>query len=287
VPFGYNDIYVQLPSNYKFCVKKKNNKINYETGIYGERFLVSNNDDDYQYVFGDSHALGLDVNKTEDYFLSKIYKKNNFRIFAAPNNGPFEVLNFLKIHKDLIKDQKIIIIFNLSTDIFRINENWSPKDFVALNDFQLEKIKDNKFFYDLYFFKYLIFKRKFTVGLPNNNEMQSLFNENYIKINTDFQKYLEILSELEHNDLNLIFILPYWIYQKNNQGEFEENNQISKKVNNLICGNNIGKILKISDSLIQKKDIDLKKEFLTIDKRHFKSNIINLTKVRKYCYFKK
>ena len=113
--------------------------------------------------------------------------------------------------------------------------------------------------------------------------MQSLFNENYIKINTDFQKYLEMLSELEHNDLNLIFILPYWIYQKNNQGEFEENNQISKKVYNLICGNNIDKILKISDSLIQKKDIDLKKEFLTIDKRHFKSNIVNLTKLSKKC----
>ncbi len=286
VPFGYNGIYVQLPSNFKFCVKKKNNKINYETGIYGERLLIGNKEDDYQNIFGDSHALGLDVNKIEDYFLSKIYKNNNFKIFAAPNNGPFEVLNFLKIHKDLIKDQKIIIVFNLSTDIFRINENWNPKDFVALNDFQLEKIKDRKIFYDLYFFKYLIFNRKFTIGLSNNKEMQGLFNENYIKINADFQKYLDILSDLKHDNLNLIFILPYWIYQKNNQGEFEENTQIFRKVDNLICGNNIVKTLKISDILIQKKDIDLKKEFLTIDKRHFKSNTINLTNINEFCNFK-
>ena len=213
MPFGYNGSYVQLPSNYKFCVKKKNKKIYYETGIFGERLLIDNNKNNYQNIFGDSHALGLDINNTDDYFLSKIYKNSNFRLFAAPNNGPFEVLNFLKIHRDLIKNQKIIIVFNLSTDIFRINENWNPKDFVALNDFELEKIKDNKFFYDLYFFKYLIFKRKFAVGLPNSKEMQNLFNENYTNIITDFNKYLNILSKEVHENLSIVFILPYWIYQ--------------------------------------------------------------------------
>ena len=82
VPFGYNDIYVQLPSNYKFCVKKKNNKINYETGIYGERILKNNDNKDFINIFGDSHALGLDVNNTNDYFLSKVYPKKSFRILT-------------------------------------------------------------------------------------------------------------------------------------------------------------------------------------------------------------
>jgi len=282
VPFGYNDHYVKLPSNFKFCVKKKNIKINYETGIYGERILKNNDNKDFINIFGDSHALGLDVNNTNDYFLSKVYPKKSFRIFAAPNNGPFEVLNFLEIHKDAFNNQNGVIVFNLSTDIFRINKKWDPRNFVALNDFQLEEIKYNKFKYHFYFIKNLIFNRKFTIARPNNIEMQELFNSNLNNIKFDFGNYLKDLTNLDYDNLDIIFILPYWIYQKNNVSKFEENKSITNKILDLVC-KDVESLSNKFDILIQKNDLNLEEAFLTIDKRHFKSNLVNLTNFQNLC----
>ena len=59
-------------------------------------------------AFGDSQVLGLDIQKIEDHYLHNTYKKYNFIIYAAPNNGPYEVINFLNKNKIILK-KKILL----------------------------------------------------------------------------------------------------------------------------------------------------------------------------------
>ena len=54
----------------------------------------------------------------KDHFLSKSYRED-LVIYAAPNNGPYQVLNFIILNQEKIK-KKIIISFNLSVDLFLI-----------------------------------------------------------------------------------------------------------------------------------------------------------------------
>jgi len=281
VPFGYNGSYVQLPSKFVFCVKKGDKKIQYSTGSYGERLLNFNKKNNYINVFGDSHALGLDVNSKNDYFLSKFFTEKDFRIFAAPNNGPYEVLEFLDIHKNNFKDDNINIIFNISTDIFRLDYQWSPERFVAFNDTDLEDIKENPLLFRLKFYKNLIFNRKFTLALPDNQKMQKLFLDNYLSIDSNLSNYYKNLNDLKFNNINFMIILPYWIYEKKDQA-YVENVNIFKKVQKLFCSKN-QMLDKKFTAYMQKKDIDLNIEFLTFDKRHFKSNLVNLTSIDNLC----
>ena len=95
LPYGYNNNYVHLPEKASFCVKEGNKKIRYSTDSLGGRILSIKKASNTVQIIGDSQALGLDVDKIEDHFLSKIYNNSNFKIYAAPNNGPYEVLNFL------------------------------------------------------------------------------------------------------------------------------------------------------------------------------------------------
>ena len=64
-------------------------------------------------------VIGLDVENIEQHYLNALYKKNNFVIYAAPNNGPYEVINFLNKNKKILQ-KKIIVTFSFSTDLYRI-----------------------------------------------------------------------------------------------------------------------------------------------------------------------
>ena len=100
VPYGFNDFYVHLPQEALFCVKEEKKIISYKTDIYGGRIFSNDKLNEEIQIFGDSQVLGLDIEKIEDHYLSQLYKKN-FIIYAAPNNGPFEVINFLNLNKEI------------------------------------------------------------------------------------------------------------------------------------------------------------------------------------------
>ena len=153
VPYGFNDFYVHLPQEAIFCVKEGKKTISYITDIYGGRIFSSKKFNKEIQVLGDSQVLGLDIEKIDYHYLSKLYKKN-FVIYAAPNNGPFEVLNFLNLNKKIL-NKKIIINFNFSVDIYRINNTWEPENFVALKDYHLDEILEHPIKYRLIIFKNL------------------------------------------------------------------------------------------------------------------------------------
>ena len=258
--------------------------INYTTGSFGERILLNNTKNKNILVFGDSHALGLDVNSVDQYFLGKIFKDDSFKLFAAPNNGPYQVLEFLEIHGEKIKvNSEINFIFNGSADLFRLDLKWDPKKFVLFNDYELEDIKDSKIIYNYKLIKGFL-TNKFTYKRPSTERMQSLFIKNFKNINKNFSTYLVQLDKLKFQKKNLYIILPFWIFEKE-KNNFKKNNLVYKNFFKLVCDIDAAKY-KTLNILVQIDDIDISKSFLTYDKRHFKSKIINLTSLNSFCNFK-
>ena len=286
LPYGYNESYVHLPQSASFCVKQKKTINKYQTDNYGGRIL--NHEFAYNkiQIFGDSQVLGLDIDKIEEHYLNTLYKKNNFVIYAAPNNGPYEVINFLNQNKKILQ-KKIVIAFNFSTDVYRVSNFWEPKNYVALKDYELDEILEYPFKYRLIVFKNLLLNKNFTLSRYDNEKMQKLFlNSNQDIFHKNLTQYFKELSGTANKlDLEIDFIIthPYWVYsldKKNNK--LLLNKELNNKVEKLICNSfQSKKKIKI---LISKVPEILELNDLTIDKRHLKSKKIKLKKYDKLCY---
>ena len=108
LPYGFNDYYVHLPQNKTFCVKEDNISRKYKTDNFGGRLLYKDLLNQKIQVFGDSQALGLEIENIEEHYLHKIYKDYNLNIYAAPNNGPYEVINFLNRNKKNMVSKEVL-----------------------------------------------------------------------------------------------------------------------------------------------------------------------------------
>jgi len=151
LPYGFNNFYVQLPENASFCVKQKTTN-KYKTDNYGGRLLINENFKNKIQIFGDSQVIGLEMEKIEHHYLYSKYKNSNFIIYAAPNNGPYEVINFLNKNKNIL-NKKIIITFNFAVDAYRVRSGWDPNNYVALKDYELDSILEHPLKY-----RWIIFK---------------------------------------------------------------------------------------------------------------------------------
>ena len=286
LPYGFNESYVHLPQSASFCVKQGKTKYTYKTDNYGGRILYNDNANNEIQVFGDSQVLGLDVNKIEQHYLNTVYKKSNFIIYAAPNNGPYEVINFLNENKKILQ-KKIIVTFSFSTDLYRILNYWNPENFVALKDYELDEILENPFKYRLIVFKNLLLNKNFTLSRFDNKKMQDLFlNSDQDELYKNLNKYFGELNKIANRlDIEIDFIVthPYWVYsidKKNNKLLLDK--ELNEKVEKLIC-NSFLRTKKINKILISEVSKNLQLSDLTIDKRHLKSNTIKLLQHDKVC----
>jgi len=280
LPYAWNDFYVHLPQNTTFCVDRGGLSNKYITDKYGGRILSNELSNNKIQVFGDSQVVGLDIEKIEDHYLSDRYKNYNLIIYAAPNNGPYEVINFLNKNKKILK-RKIVVTFNFAVDIYRISNTWHPTNFVALKDYELDEILDHPFKYRLIIFKNFLFRKNFTIKKYNNQKMQNLFlNSNQDEIYNNLLKYfyeLDLLANKNNLEVDFIVTHPYWLYSRNKiNNNFLLEKKLNKKVIQLICKtfketkNNQNKIL------ISKPSINFSLKDLTFDKRHIKSKKIKL-----------
>jgi hypothetical protein len=286
LPYGFNEFYVHLPQSASFCVKQGKTKYRYQTDNYGGRLLYSESPYSKIQVFGDSQVLGLDVENIEQHYLNALYKKNNFIIYAAPNNGPYEVLNFLNKNKKILQ-KKIIVTFSFSTDLYRILNYWNPENFVVLKDYELDEILEHPFKYRLIIFKNLLFNKNFTLSRYDNKEMQNLFlNSDQDELHDNLIKYFDELNKTANKlDVEIDFIVthPYWVYsidKKNNKLLLDK--ELNKKVEKLICSS-FQNTKKINKVLISQVPETLQLNDLTIDKRHLKSTKIKLKKYQEIC----
>ncbi len=287
LPYGFNKSYVHLPHSASFCVKQGKNKYTYQTDNYGGRLLYNDNLNNKIQVFGDSQVLGLDVESIEQHYLSTFYKKNNFVIYAAPNNGPYEVINFLNKNKKILQ-KKIIVTFSFSTDLYRILDYWNPENFVALKDYELDEILEHPFKYRLIVFKNLLLKKNFTLSRYDNKKMQNLFlNTDQDKLYNNLIKYFDALNKMANKlDIEIDFIIthPYWVYNIDKNNKLLLDKDLNEKVEELICSS-FQKTKKISKVLISQIPKSLQLDDLTIDKRHLKSKKIKLKLYEEICDF--
>lgn len=286
LPYGFNESYVHLPQSASFCVKQGGKIKKYQTDNYGGRLLYEEILDNEMQVFGDSQVLGLDIENIKEHYLHNIYKKNNFIIYAAPNNGPYEVINFLNNNKKILQ-KKIIVTFNFSTDIFRISDYWKPKNYVALKDYELDEILDHPFKYRLIVFKNLLLNKNFTISRHDNEKMQNLFlNSDQDKLYKNLAKYFDELNNTAKKlDVEIDFIIthPYWVYSIDKKNDkLLLNKELNKKVEKLICSS-FQRTKKISKVLISQVPNTLQLNDLTTDKRHLKSTKIKLKNYREIC----
>ena len=286
LPYGFNESYVHLPQSASFCVKQGKTKYTYQTDNYGGRLLYNDNLKSKIQVFGDSQVLGLDVENIEQHYLNTLYKKNNFVIYAAPNNGPYEVINFLNKNKKILQ-KKIIVTFSFSTDIYRVLNYWNPKNFVALKDYELDEILEHPFKYKLIVFKNLLLNKNFTISRYDNEKMQNLFlNSDQDKLYKNLTKYFDELNKTANKlDVEIDFIVthPYWVYSIDKKNDkLLLNKELNEKVEELICSSFLS-TKKISKVLISQVPEVLKLNDLTTDKRHLKSTKIILKKNKKIC----
>ena len=282
LPFGHNDNYVQLPEESEFCIKYGNTNLVFKTDNSGGRYFANSNKNIIQ-VFGDSQILGLDIQNQENHFLSKYYSEN-LLIYAAPNNGPYEVLNFIILNQERIK-KKIIISFNLSVDIFRLFPDWKIQNFVALREDQLNDILDKPYKYRFIILKSLITNKFFTISRKNQKEMQELFQKiNINDLEEKFNIYLKILDEIIKNyDLEVEYILtmPYWIYELDKKKtKYQINSNLENKLKTLVCRTfqNNNKLRNKYISILNDNN-----RILTEDKRHIRSDKLALTDLVNYC----
>ena len=275
-----------MPQSTSFCVKEGKKKYFYQTDNYGGRLLNNKISDKVIQIFGDSQVLGLGINKIEQHYLNNLYKNYNFVLYAAPNNGPYEVINFLNKNKEILQ-KKIIVTFNFSTDIYRVSDFWKPQNYVALKDYDLNEILQSPFKYRFIIFKNFLLNKNFTTSRNDNNKMQKLFiNSNKIEFKHNLIKYFEILNKTANRlDIEIDFIIthPYWIYSfdKKNR-KLELNKDLSMEVEKLICKSfSLNKT--INRILISNVPEKLNLDDLTLDKRHLRSTKIKLTDFNKFC----
>ena len=286
MPYGFNDSYVHLPQSSSFCFKQGKTKYSYQTDNYGGRLLYGEALNDKIQVFGDSQVIGLDVEIIEQHYLNASYKKNNFVIYAAPNNGPYEVINFLNKNKKILQ-KKIIVTFNFATDLYRILDYWDPKNFVALKDYELDEILENPFKYKLIIFKNLLINKNFTLSRYDNKKMQNVFlnsdqDELYKNLNNYFGELNKTANRLDI-EIDFIVTYPYWVYSVDKKnGKLLLDKESNEKIKKLIC-NSFLPTRKINKILISEVSKNLLLNDLTIDKRHFKSNKIKLVDYDKVC----
>jgi hypothetical protein len=286
VPYGWNEYYVHLPLNSSFCVEDDKIRYNYKTDIYGGRILTNELFNEQVQVFGDSQVVGIDINDIQNHYLSDIYKNLNFIIYAAPNNGPYEVINFLTKNKKIL-NKKIIVTFNFAVDIHRISTSWHPSNYTALRDYDLDDIVEQPFKYRLIIFKNLLLNKNFTLKRFNNKKMQTYFlNSNQYEISNNLVKYFSELDQFAKlNDLKVDFIIthPYWLYSRNNKkNKLILETKLTDDVYDMIC-----KVFKetenINKILISKPMKNFSLDDLTSDTRHIKSTKIKLFQRKNSC----
>lgn len=275
-----------MPSEASFCTKQGNLTYQYKTDEYGGRIFNNENFDNQIQVFGDSQVLGIDIEKTDQHYLHKLYKESNFVIYAAPNNGPYEVISFLKKNK-IILNKKIIVTFNFSVDLYRVSNSWSPENFVALKEHELDEILASPYKYQIIIFKNLLQNKNFTISRNDIKKMQNIFlNLNQETINDDLIKYFNELDETANRlDVEIDFIVtnPYWVYSfHKDKNKLLLEKELNSKVERLICSA-FKRTKKISRVLISKLPYSLEVQDFTFDKRHLKSDKIDLLSYQNLC----
>ena len=286
IPYAHNELYTHLPPSSKFCVKIKDGKINYNITKNFSRNLSYNSDEINEiYAFGDSQFLGIDWDKSslKKHDLETINKNNKISIFAAPNNGPFQVINLVNsMSKKIFNNKylkKLIFSFNYGNDIFRLQKKWKLKNFVPLKSKELPNIISKPFLYDLVLLRGLLTGKYFSVNLPDNKKTLDLFKKlNEKELILRSKLWLNKIKNIKNTfkkPIEIVFFPAYWTKGLSKQDIIF----VNTKFQSLICQFESESVF---DNIFVGITNPQKTEY-TEDKRHFANGYLVYKKFKDSC----
>ncbi len=278
IPYASNGKIVYLPETLKFCFSKGDGEIHIETDENGARLINVNSEHDSSkvHVFGDSQILGIDWSSKDSdtiHDIAEIFPNKNLVLYAAPNNGPFQVTEKLRDMNETKINYKsdIVLGFNYGTDIFRIQPGWKVEDFVPLNEKNIYDVLKSPFIYDLIILKGMVEGKFFTitndVRQSNLKQFLSIDDEELqLSMSKIIDQIRDVLSNFDSKK-TLIIYPPYWGYEENNE-KLHEN--VAKPFFLFACDQ---RLLNIFDKILVGELKDSLR--LSSDKRHFKTSSLN------------
>ena len=285
--YGYNGDYVHFPKASEYCVDSADGKITVVTDRFGGRIISSHNMNKGELLhFGESQLLGFDANGSADsHDLNDVFPNHKLVFYGAPNNGPFETINYLKLISEHKQFKEIVVGFNYGTDIFRIMPSWDPKNFVALSSEDLKFYLENPFLFEIKLSLDIFLGGGFTFKRPDTAELQKLYWD--LDLKTKNQKLNEFFDKLynlkQSKNIKLRFIVfpPYWGFEYNSSGQRVENTLIINSFYTFAC--NFIARFNFIDYLIVAWPKELTAGLMTSDGRHFASGKLDYELSNKFC----
>jgi hypothetical protein len=213
IPYGIHEGLLTLPRSSKFCVYEGGKSVFYETDEFGGRLLGDASKTPIN-IFGESQALVIDSDGIPSIYTS--FGIDRARIYATPNNGPYEWLSRL-VKRQYSESGQNFFIINLGFDIFRLNSSWIPKDLV---DVEIEDIENLMNWPRLLTARLALsqFKlRRSTLAGDDRKAKKDLFQSNRDQYLADLQRWFDlartIFSNHAFSSKNAMFliVLPYWL----------------------------------------------------------------------------
>ena len=273
IPYAHNGVFSHLPKNKEFCVTINDLNYYFKTSINSSRLISKKTDSqNIIYSFGDSQMLGIDwtYEKNKPHDLETIFKTKKISIFAAPNNGPFQAISQAKSifrKRNTTKVSKLVFSFNFGTDIFRIQEKWDLQNFIPIKSEDLDKVLINPLIYDLVLLKGVLSGKFFSTNLPDNKSIISEFTKlNFYETEKRINLWINKIRRLKKKtskDFFLVIYPPYWIFDRNGLIIDKKIHEYFIKFTKNVSNRNIFNKIYVGNLL--------EKNFLTFDKRHFKT----------------
>jgi len=287
LPYGYNNFFVHLPADENFCVSSSDGDTTYKTDSRGARIIAGKKSEVPVHAFGESQLLEIFPNtRGNGHALRTLYNKKTILIHGAPNNGPFETVEYLKYVLRTTTPEYIVIGLNFGTDIFRIIPGWKTKNYVSLTSDELPTVMTFPFWYEIKTTLGMLKGMFFTSKKINVHQIREKYFSKKQKIRENFKGFIYKLNE-ETKSLNskidFIFFPPYWMYtQKEKTSYLEE--RIGTEFHNFVCDVNILDPLYVTQAYIAKfpKILPTDKLF-TFDGRHFKTEFLTFEPRDSYC----
>ena len=286
--YGYNQSFVHFPNSAAFCIQTKDGKIHVRTDMLGGRVIEANpSSKSEKLFFGESQLLGFDITgRPGSHDLNKKFPGKKLIFYGAPNNGPFESLNYIEYVLGKKNSTEITIGFNFGADIFRLLPAWSPEDFVPLKSKELDYYLEHRFLYEVKIAIGLIGGKFFTSKRPSTIQLRKLFKDiNLDALDKRIDMYFSKLKDLTAQrslTTNMIIYPPYWGYETNsNNDSLMADAKTLIHFYNFVCDKIINQ--RFLTNVMVGKPILSKPDPLTSDGRHFSRGTLEYIPASQYC----
>jgi len=213
IPYGLYEGLLSLPRSSKFCVYEGGKSVFYETDEFGGRLLGDASKTPGN-IFGESQALVIDSDQIPSIYTS--FAIERARIYATPNNGPYEWLSRL-VKKQYSESGQNLFIINLGFDIFRLNSSWSPKNLVDVEIDAIEGLINWPRLLTARLALSQLKLRQSTLAGDDRKAKKERFQSNRNQYLTDLQRWFDIAKitfgnhAFNSKNAMLLIVLPYWL----------------------------------------------------------------------------